>query len=51
MVAEENKLGTKLGKRIKRLGIHQVLYDRYSPAAAAISVEVCLGLGLTMNVN
>lgn len=28
MVAEENKLGTKLGKRIKRLGIHQVLYDR-----------------------
>lgn len=35
MVAEENKLGTKLGKRIKRLGIHQVLYDRYSPAAAA----------------
>lgn len=30
-----NKLGTKLGKRIKRLGIHQVLYDRYSPAAAA----------------
>ncbi len=33
--AKENKLGTKLGKRIKRLGIHQVLYDRYSPAAAA----------------
>lgn len=36
MVAEENKIGyKKLGKRIKRLGIHQVLYDRYSPAAAA----------------
>ena len=34
-VDKENKLGTKLGKRIKRLGIHQVLYDRYSPAAAA----------------
>lgn len=47
MVAEENKLGTKLGKRIKRLGIHQVLYDRYSPAAAASFSRV----GLTMNVN
>lgn len=35
MVAEENKVGTKLGKRIKRLGIHQVLYDRYFPTAAA----------------
>ena len=27
MIAEENKRGTKLGKRIKRLGVHQVLID------------------------
>lgn len=27
MVAEENKAYTKLGKRVKRLGIHQVLID------------------------
>lgn len=27
MIAEEKKEGTKLGKRIKRLGVHQVLMD------------------------
>lgn len=27
MVAEENKARTKLGKRVKRLGVHQVLID------------------------
>lgn len=27
MIAEEKKAGTKLGKRIKRLGVHQVLID------------------------
>lgn len=35
MVAEENKVYTKLGKRVKRLGIHQVLIDElhYNTAA------------------
>lgn len=28
MVAEENKAYTKLGKRIKRLGVHQVLIEK-----------------------
>lgn len=35
MIAEENKAGTKLGKRIKRLGVHQVLMDRLSSREAA----------------
>lgn len=35
MVAEENKEGTKLGKRIKRLGIHRVLLENISPTVAA----------------
>lgn len=35
MIAEENKEFTKLGKRIKRLGVHQVLKERmhYNKAA------------------
>ncbi|RHJ78127.1 hypothetical protein [Parabacteroides sp. AM08-6] len=35
MIAEENKKGTKLGKRIKRLGIYQVLKEQmhYNKAA------------------
>lgn len=35
MVAEENKAYTKLGKRIKRLGVHQVLIEQmpYNEAA------------------
>lgn len=35
MIAEENKEFTKLGKRIKRLGVHQVLKERmhYNEAA------------------
>ncbi|SEL49218.1 DUF7004 family protein [Parapedobacter koreensis] len=35
MIAEENKANSKLGKRIKRLGIYQLLYEGYEPAAAA----------------
>ena len=35
MVAVENKEGTKLGKRIKRLGMHQVLLDGWTPEKAA----------------
>lgn len=35
MVAEENKAFTKLGKRVKRLGVHQVLIDRLDPGIAA----------------
>ena len=36
MVAEENKLNTKLGKRIKRLGIYQILIENSSPETAAV---------------
>ena len=35
MVAEENKEFTKLGKRIKRLGIHQILQENLDVAKAA----------------
>lgn len=35
MVAEENKAYTKLGKRVKRLGIHQVLIDGLEYETAA----------------
>jgi hypothetical protein len=35
MIAEENKANTKLKKRIKRLGIHQVLLDNLDPELAA----------------
>ena len=35
MIAEENKRFTKLGKRVKRLGVHQVLIDSMSPNEAA----------------
>ncbi|TYO94426.1 DUF7004 family protein [Desulfallas thermosapovorans] len=35
MVAEENKENTKLGKRIKRLGVHQLLIENMSPVNAA----------------
>lgn len=35
MVAEENKQFTRLGKRVKRLGLHQVLLEGLSPQAAA----------------
>ena len=27
MIAEERKANTKLGKRIKRLGVHKLLFD------------------------
>lgn len=30
MIAEENKENTKLGRRIKRLGLHVLLYENYS---------------------
>lgn len=36
MVAEENKENTILKKRIKRLGIYQLLIDQISPEEAAI---------------
>lgn len=35
MLAEENKKNTKLGKRIKRLAVHQVLMDKLPPKDAA----------------
>jgi hypothetical protein len=35
MIAEENKDGAILKKRIKRLGMHQVLIDNVSPTVAA----------------
>lgn len=35
MIAEENKENTKLGKRIKRLGIHNLLIDDNAPEVAA----------------
>ncbi len=36
MIAEENKENAILKKRIKRLGIHQVLIEGLSPEAAAV---------------
>ena len=36
MVAEENKDHSILGKRVKRLGIHQIIFDGFSPEEAAI---------------
>ena len=35
MLAEENKAFTKLGKRVKRLGIHQLLLEGFSVQEAA----------------
>lgn len=35
MVAEENKAFTKLGKKVKRLGVHMVLKDNYTPYESA----------------
>jgi len=35
MVAEENKENSRLGKRIKRLGMHQVLLENMRPEEAA----------------
>lgn len=35
MVAEENKTNTKLGKKIKRLGVHQILIENMKPEIAA----------------
>ena len=35
MIAEENKQYTKLKKRIKRLGLHQLLLENLAPEAAA----------------
>lgn len=35
MIAEENKSGAVLKKRIKRLGMHQLLLENFSPEAAA----------------
>lgn len=35
MVAENNKKNTILKKRVKRLGVHQVLIDGYAPKTAA----------------
>lgn len=35
MVAEENKRLTRLGKRVKRLGLYQTLFDGLLPAQAA----------------
>lgn len=35
MIAEENKANTKLGKKVKRLGVHQILIERMKPTDAA----------------
>lgn len=35
MVAEEQKAGTRLGKRIKRLGVHKLLVEKVPVAEAA----------------
>lgn len=35
MIAEENKAFTRLGKRIKRLGMHQAMHGLLSPEQAA----------------
>ncbi|MCW8107147.1 hypothetical protein OPS25_01345 [Alteromonas ponticola] len=35
MVSEENKVNTKLGKRIKWLSVHQILFDGFQPNQAA----------------
>ena len=35
MIAEENKAHTKLGKRIKKLGVYQVLIESVAPTVAA----------------
>jgi hypothetical protein len=35
MVAEENKAYTKLGKKVKRLGVHQLLMEGWKPDVAA----------------
>jgi len=35
MVAEQNKQFTKLGKRVKRLGVYQVLFESMTPGQAA----------------
>lgn len=35
MVAEERKAGTRLGKRIKRLGVHKLLVENQSVSDAA----------------
>ncbi len=37
MVAEENKQNTKLGKRIKRLGLHQLLIENLPSENAAVN--------------
>lgn len=36
MVAEENKENARLGKRVKRLGMHQVLLEEMTPEEAAV---------------
>ena len=35
MIAEENKANTKLGKKIKRLGVHQILIENLTPKVSA----------------
>lgn len=35
MIAEENKRRAKLRKRVKRLGVHQVLFENLAPEEAA----------------
>jgi len=36
MIAEENKENAKLGKRLKRLGMHQLLIEKMAPGKAAV---------------
>jgi hypothetical protein len=44
MVAEEKKENTKLGAKIKRLGVHQILIDN-PPLAVSIAANYSRGMG------
>jgi hypothetical protein len=43
MVAEENKANTRLGAKIKRLGVHQVLMDT-PPISSRIAANYSRGM-------
>ncbi|NTV99741.1 MAG: hypothetical protein HGA19_00375 [Oscillochloris sp.] len=42
MIAEENKRQARLRKRVKRLGVHQVLFEGLAPEEAATFSKVKL---------
>jgi hypothetical protein len=51
MVAEENYPGTKLGKRLKRLGVHQILIEGMKVETAANWSRGNRGVKFQKNVN